>query len=51
MTVRRSRTRRAKLTGTPIPFDGGKPSGLDREGSRLGMLEFGETRYTCRDWS
>jgi len=36
-----------KLTGAPIPFGGVKQSGLGREGSRLGILEFTEPQYVC----
>jgi aspartate-semialdehyde dehydrogenase len=28
-----------------------KQSGLGREGSRLGMEEFTEIKYVCRDWA
>lgn len=41
---------RTKVTGAPIPFGGMKQSGLGREGSRLGMEEFTEIKYVCRDW-
>ncbi len=41
---------RTKVTGAPIPFGGMKQSGLGREGSRLGMEEFTEVKYVCRDW-
>ncbi|MEI2806549.1 NAD-dependent succinate-semialdehyde dehydrogenase [Albidovulum sp.] len=41
---------RTKVTGAPIPFGGRKQSGLGREGSRLGMEEFTEIKYVCRDW-
>ncbi|WP_413873025.1 NAD-dependent succinate-semialdehyde dehydrogenase [Albidovulum sp.] len=41
---------RTKVTGAPIPFGGWKQSGLGREGSRLGMEEFTEVKYVCRDW-
>jgi len=27
------------------------PSSDDREGSRLGMEEFTEVKYICRDWA
>lgn len=37
----------AKLTGAPIPFGGVKQSGLGREGSHLGLLEFLEPQYVC----
>ncbi len=37
----------AKLTGAPIPFGGVKQSGIGREGSRLGILEFTEPQYVC----
>lgn len=36
-----------KLTGPPIPFGGVKQSGLGREGGRLGIEEFLETKYVC----
>lgn len=42
---------RTKVTGAPIPFGGTKQSGLGREGSRLGMEEFTEIKYVCRDWA
>ena len=42
---------RAKVTGAPIPFGGMKQSGLGREGARLGMEEFTEVKYVCRDWA
>jgi aspartate-semialdehyde dehydrogenase len=42
---------RTKVTGAPIPFGGWKQSGLGREGSRLGMEEFTEIKYVCRDWA
>jgi aspartate-semialdehyde dehydrogenase len=42
---------RTKITGAPIPFGGTKQSGLGREGSRLGMQEFMELKYVCRDWA
>jgi aspartate-semialdehyde dehydrogenase len=42
---------RTKVTGAPIPFGGWKQSGLGREGSRLGMEEFTEVKYVCRDWA
>jgi aspartate-semialdehyde dehydrogenase len=41
---------RTKVTGAPIPFGGVKQSGLGREGGRLGMEEFTEIKYVCRDW-
>lgn len=41
---------RTKVTGAPIPFGGTKQSGLGREGARLGMEEFMEIKYVCRDW-
>ncbi len=41
---------RTKVTGAPIPFGGTKQSGLGREGARLGMQEFMELKYICRDW-
>ncbi|TVS16912.1 MAG: NAD-dependent succinate-semialdehyde dehydrogenase [Gammaproteobacteria bacterium] len=41
---------RTKVTGAPIPFGGVKQSGLGREGGRLGMEEFTEIKYFCRDW-
>jgi aspartate-semialdehyde dehydrogenase len=42
---------RTKVTGAPIPFGGAKQSGLGREGARLGMEEFMEIKYVCRDWA
>lgn len=36
-----------KLTGAPIPFGGVKQSGIGREGSRTGILEYTETQYVC----
>ncbi|MDR0810134.1 MAG: NAD-dependent succinate-semialdehyde dehydrogenase [Gemmobacter sp.] len=42
---------RTKVTGAPVPFGGMKQSGLGREGSRLGMEEFTEIKYVCRDWA
>ena len=42
---------RSKVTGAPIPFGGTKQSGLGREGARLGMQEFMEIKYVCRDWA
>jgi len=42
---------RTKVTGAPIPFGGMKQSGIGREGSRLGMEEFTEVKYVCRDWA
>ncbi|MFC3612616.1 NAD-dependent succinate-semialdehyde dehydrogenase [Lutimaribacter marinistellae] len=42
---------RTKVTGAPIPFGGTKQSGLGREGARLGMEEFMEIKYVCRDWA
>ena len=41
---------RTKVTGAPIPFGGTKQSGLGREGAGLGMREFMEIKYVCRDW-
>ncbi|WP_417579638.1 NAD-dependent succinate-semialdehyde dehydrogenase [Pelagibacterium sp.] len=41
---------RTKVTGAPIPFGGYKQSGMGREGARLGMEEFTEVKYVCRDW-
>lgn len=37
----------ASFTGPPIPFGGWKASGLGREGSRHGLLEFMELKYVC----
>lgn len=42
---------RTKVTGAPIPFGGMKQSGLEREGSRMGMEAFTEVKYVCRDWA
>ena len=42
---------RTQVTGAPIPFGGRKQSGLGREGARLGMEEFTEIKYVCRDWA
>jgi len=42
---------RTKVTGAPIPFGGVKQSGLGREGARLGMEEFMEVKYVCRNWA
>jgi succinate-semialdehyde dehydrogenase/glutarate-semialdehyde dehydrogenase/aspartate-semialdehyde dehydrogenase len=36
-----------KFTGAPIPFGGWKQSGLGREGSRYGMGDYMEQKYTC----
>jgi len=38
------------LTGAPIPFGGMKQSGVGREGARLGMEEFTEIKYVCRNY-
>ncbi|MCT7375763.1 NAD-dependent succinate-semialdehyde dehydrogenase [Chelativorans salis] len=40
---------RTKITGAPIPFGGIKQAGLGREGSRMGMEEFTNVKYVCRD--
>jgi aspartate-semialdehyde dehydrogenase len=37
----------SSFTGPPVPFGGWKQSGLGREGSHQGMLEFMETKYIC----
>jgi len=42
---------RTKVTGAPIPFGGMKQSGIEREGSRLGLEAFTEVKYVCRDWA
>jgi aspartate-semialdehyde dehydrogenase len=42
---------RTKITGAPIPFGGVKQAGLGREGSRIGMEEFTNVKYVCRDAS
>jgi aspartate-semialdehyde dehydrogenase len=42
---------RTKVTGAPIPFGGVKQSGLGREGARLGMEEYTEVKYVCRDYA
>ncbi|MCA2371752.1 NAD-dependent succinate-semialdehyde dehydrogenase [Agrobacterium genomosp. 3 str. CIP 111-78] len=36
-----------KFTGAPVPFGGWKQSGLGREGSRHGLLEYLEPKYVC----
>ncbi|RWE19239.1 MAG: NAD-dependent succinate-semialdehyde dehydrogenase [Mesorhizobium sp.] len=36
-----------KFTGPPIPFGGWKQSGLGREGSKHGIVEYLEPKYTC----
>lgn len=36
-----------KFTGAPIPFGGWKQSGLGREGSKHGIAEYLEPKYTC----
>ncbi|OBP75005.1 hypothetical protein BAE42_31080 [Mesorhizobium loti] len=36
-----------KFTGAPIPFGGWKQSGLGREGSRHGLVEYLEPKYVC----
>ncbi|RWI83745.1 MAG: NAD-dependent succinate-semialdehyde dehydrogenase [Mesorhizobium sp.] len=36
-----------KFTGAPIPFGGWKQSGLGREGSKYGIAEYLEPKYTC----
>jgi succinate-semialdehyde dehydrogenase/glutarate-semialdehyde dehydrogenase/aspartate-semialdehyde dehydrogenase len=36
-----------KFTGAPIPFGGWKQSGLGREGSRYGLADYMEQKYTC----
>ncbi|MFM0031563.1 NAD-dependent succinate-semialdehyde dehydrogenase [Paraburkholderia madseniana] len=36
-----------KFTGASIPFGGWKQSGLGREGSRYGMGDYMEQKYTC----
>lgn len=42
---------RTKVTGAPIPFGGMKQSGLGREGARMGMADFMDIKYVCRDWA
>ncbi|WP_299483676.1 NAD-dependent succinate-semialdehyde dehydrogenase [uncultured Roseibium sp.] len=42
---------RTKVTGAPIPFGGMKQSGLGREGARMGMADFMDVKYVCRDWA
>lgn len=42
---------RSKVTGAPIPFGGTKQSGLGREGARMGLEEFTEIKYVCRNWA
>ncbi|WP_305984486.1 NAD-dependent succinate-semialdehyde dehydrogenase [Roseibium sp. MMSF_3544] len=42
---------RTKVTGAPIPFGGMKQSGLGREGARIGMADFMDIKYVCRDWA
>ncbi len=39
------------VTTEVAPFGGVKQSGLGREGARLGMEEFAEVKYVCRDWA
>ncbi|MEA1843881.1 NAD-dependent succinate-semialdehyde dehydrogenase [Agrobacterium tumefaciens] len=36
-----------KFTGAPVPFGGWKQSGLGREGSRHGLMEYLEPKYVC----
>ncbi|RWF89916.1 MAG: NAD-dependent succinate-semialdehyde dehydrogenase [Mesorhizobium sp.] len=36
-----------KFTGPPVPFGGWKQSGLGREGSKHGIAEYLEPKYTC----
>jgi aspartate-semialdehyde dehydrogenase len=36
-----------KFAGQPIPFGGWKQSGLGREGSRHGLMEYLEPKYVC----
>jgi succinate-semialdehyde dehydrogenase/glutarate-semialdehyde dehydrogenase/aspartate-semialdehyde dehydrogenase len=36
-----------QFTGPPIPFGGWKQSGLGREGSRHGILEYLQPKYVC----
>jgi succinate-semialdehyde dehydrogenase/glutarate-semialdehyde dehydrogenase/aspartate-semialdehyde dehydrogenase len=36
-----------RFTGAPVPFGGWKQSGLGREGSRHGMHDYMEQKYTC----
>ncbi len=38
---------RVRMTGPPVPFGGMKQSGLGREGSRLGIEAFSETKTIC----
>ena len=40
---------RTKITGAPIPFGGVKQAGLGREGSRLGLEDYTNVKYICRD--
>jgi len=40
---------RTHVTGAPIPFGGIKQSGVEREGSRLGMEAFMQVKYVCRN--
>jgi succinate-semialdehyde dehydrogenase/glutarate-semialdehyde dehydrogenase/aspartate-semialdehyde dehydrogenase len=37
----------ASFTGPPVPFGGWKQSGIGREGSKHGLAEFMELKYTC----
>jgi succinate-semialdehyde dehydrogenase/glutarate-semialdehyde dehydrogenase len=41
---------RGLVSDPAAPFGGIKQSGLGREGSREGLLEYLETKYVATDW-